>query len=122
MMTISCDVDFHFDDGTTARTLVCRENGAWHVMPIPQCKGRSLYLEIYESNKLSSRLLFDKSFQSSILIPFLDGYVSLFRRPIIPTTHCSDSPLFRRSIVSTAHYSDGPLFRPQTHIYIHFSI
>ena len=34
------------------------------------------------------------------------GYVSLFRRPIIPTTHCSDSPLFRRPIIPTAHSSD----------------
>ena len=51
-----------------------------------------------------------------------NGYVSLFRRPIIPTTHCSDSPLFRRPIVPTAHYSDDPLFRPHTHIYIHFSV
>ena len=34
------------------------------------------------------------------------GYVSLFRRPIIPPTHCSDSPLFRRPIVPTAHCSD----------------
>ena len=46
------------------------------------------------------------------------GYVSLFRRPIIPTTHCSDSPLFRRPIGPTAHYSDHAYII----ICIHFSI
>ena len=35
----------------------------------------------------------------------------LFRQPIVPTAHCSDSPLFRQPIVPTAHCSDSPLFR-----------
>ena len=33
------------------------------------------------------------------------GYVSLFRRPIIPTAHYSDGPLFRQPIIPTTHYS-----------------
>ena len=37
--------------------------------------------------------------------------MSLFRHPIIPTSHYSDIPLFRHPIIPTSHYSDIPLFR-----------
>jgi hypothetical protein len=44
------------------------------------------------------------------LVEFI-GVRSLFRQPIIPTSHCSDGPLFRQPIAPTAHFSDNPLFR-----------
>jgi hypothetical protein len=55
------------------------------------------------------------------------GVKSLFRQPISPTAHYSDSPFLRQPITPTAHFSDNPLFRhpitpTMTNIYINFVI